>query len=420
MSHLDEGTLHALLDGELELTEVKEIQAHLGSCAACGSRLREVREFLAESDRLVSSVQFPGELRRPQEAAAAAAPAAPAAALRNRVRSARAEPDTTPPVLLFPDNPDFDVRPGRWLTMAKWAAVLAVVAGAGFLVSPLRQNPGAEFAASQSERVTPSLDTSPIVSQEETTQKPESLAKAAVPEQRPVAAASAPAPARVARDKAAPPDSVASSKVAAPEQELAIRADQLEEPKDAGAELANEDSITAASAQDEAYNQTAAQAAMAELDRRRRLERARNATALLDAQQRQREAAARAAVEAPAPAPPLAPRTLEQRSQVYLRIGLDEAARQLGRPVHVIEGMSPAFMGLAQGRISPGADENRPVVRVVYQDSQGRMIVLDQQRIRPGQTVPQGNGGWIYGDIHLSLFGEVGPEVLKNLRPRVR
>ena len=43
MSHLDEGTLHALLDGELELNEVKEIQAHLGSCAACGSRLREVR-----------------------------------------------------------------------------------------------------------------------------------------------------------------------------------------------------------------------------------------------------------------------------------------------------------------------------------------------------------------------------------------
>lgn len=34
MSHLDEGTLHALLDGELDLHEVKEIQAHIGSCAA--------------------------------------------------------------------------------------------------------------------------------------------------------------------------------------------------------------------------------------------------------------------------------------------------------------------------------------------------------------------------------------------------
>ena len=56
MSHLDEGTLHALLDGELATTEVAEIQAHIGSCSACGLRLREVKEFLTESDRLIASV----------------------------------------------------------------------------------------------------------------------------------------------------------------------------------------------------------------------------------------------------------------------------------------------------------------------------------------------------------------------------
>ena len=33
MSHLDEGTLHALLDGELELSEVSEIQMHLDHVA---------------------------------------------------------------------------------------------------------------------------------------------------------------------------------------------------------------------------------------------------------------------------------------------------------------------------------------------------------------------------------------------------
>ena len=58
MSHLDEGTLHALLDGELETNEVAEIQAHLGSCSACGLRLREVKEFLAEADRLIASVEL--------------------------------------------------------------------------------------------------------------------------------------------------------------------------------------------------------------------------------------------------------------------------------------------------------------------------------------------------------------------------
>ena len=51
MSHLDEGTLHALLDGELELAEVREIQTHLGTCAACDSRLQDVKQFLAEADR---------------------------------------------------------------------------------------------------------------------------------------------------------------------------------------------------------------------------------------------------------------------------------------------------------------------------------------------------------------------------------
>src|SRR4029079_8885638 len=56
MSHLDEGTLHALLDGELETHEVAEIQAHLGSCSSCGLRLREVKEFYAEADRLIASV----------------------------------------------------------------------------------------------------------------------------------------------------------------------------------------------------------------------------------------------------------------------------------------------------------------------------------------------------------------------------
>src|SRR3712207_4197484 len=65
MSHLDEGTLHALLDGELDAKEVREIQAHLGSCSACGTRLQSVKEIAAESDRLVGVIEFSGTPRRP-------------------------------------------------------------------------------------------------------------------------------------------------------------------------------------------------------------------------------------------------------------------------------------------------------------------------------------------------------------------
>jgi hypothetical protein len=84
--------------------------------------------------------------------------------------------------------------------------------------------------------------------------------------------------------------------------------------------------------------------------------------------------------------------------------------------------MSPLFMGLALGRVSPGADAARPVVRVVYQDSQGRLILLDQQRLRPGQatSAPGAEPHWIVGEIALHLSGEVGPDVLRNLRARVR
>jgi hypothetical protein len=106
---------------------------------------------------------------------------------------------------------------------------------------------------------------------------------------------------------------------------------------------------------------------------------------------------------------------------VYLRIGLDEAVTQLGGPVHVIEAMTPEFIGLTPGRGVPGADPTRPVVRVVYLE-RGRMVLLDQQRLRTGQApgAPAGNLRWTQGDVMLYLHGEPGPDVLRNLQRRVR
>ncbi|MFL5493828.1 MAG: hypothetical protein ACJ8DC_05505, partial [Gemmatimonadales bacterium] len=114
----------------------------------------------------------------------------------------------------------------------------------------------------------------------------------------------------------------------------------------------------------------------------------------------------------PAPAPP----TWETRAQVYLRIGLDEAVRQLGGPVHAIEGMSPMFIGLASGQLTGG-----PIVRAVYLDPNGRLILLDQQRIRQGQAVPPATPDrWPIGDVLVSLHGDVPAQTISNLRARVR
>ena len=69
MSHPDEGTIQALLDGELDAEERSRIELHVRGCAECAARLAEAQAFLAEADRLVELVvvpQAPGVQRAPR------------------------------------------------------------------------------------------------------------------------------------------------------------------------------------------------------------------------------------------------------------------------------------------------------------------------------------------------------------------
>lgn len=121
------------------------------------------------------------------------------------------------------------------------------------------------------------------------------------------------------------------------------------------------------------------------------------------------------------PSPPAASATLEERAQVPLRIGLDEASRHLGGPAHAIEGMSPLFIGLAGGRFPEGADTTRPLVRGVYLDPNGDLILLDQQRVPSESPAPTATGArWRIGDVMVYLHGDGRPAVLRNLASRVR
>ena len=424
MSHLDEGTLHAMLDGELENTEMMEIQAHLGSCSACGLRLREVKEYLAEADRLIASVE-------PAPATASAAPPAsaerPAAGATRRPPPPRSEPDSwvppgTDPILLIPDNETAADRRSRMLRRLGKAAAVLLVVGGGYL-GVRRLGPVSIPIDEVTDRVADA-----VVSTQEAFHQDTSVTVASAPaaksaqpaaERQPAATPPAAKP-QTPEPKPTPPPPAAAAAPPKTEPARTEPARQDSAPELAAGDEAAEDSVPV---EDMADVRARAAEALADLDRQRRADRAAAAMAALDAAKRRNAEAAPVsglvAVREAAPPPP--PPTPEERAGIYLRIGLDEAARQLGGPAHVIEGMSPMFMGLAQGRLSPGADSTRPVVRVVYQDSQGRYIILDQQRVRPGQPAAAGSPlFWMQGDVSLRLQGEASREVLRTLRPRVR
>jgi len=57
MSHVDEGTLHAYLDGELSPAERIGLEQHLAQCAACRTQLAEERALLQRSTALLGSAR---------------------------------------------------------------------------------------------------------------------------------------------------------------------------------------------------------------------------------------------------------------------------------------------------------------------------------------------------------------------------
>jgi hypothetical protein len=53
MNHLDEGTIHAWLDGALDAAQSAEIDAHVKTCAECSAKVAEARGLIAASSRIL-------------------------------------------------------------------------------------------------------------------------------------------------------------------------------------------------------------------------------------------------------------------------------------------------------------------------------------------------------------------------------
>jgi anti-sigma factor RsiW len=56
MSHLDEGTIHAWLDGALDATQSAEADAHVKGCAECSAKVAEARGLIAASSRILTAL----------------------------------------------------------------------------------------------------------------------------------------------------------------------------------------------------------------------------------------------------------------------------------------------------------------------------------------------------------------------------
>src|SRR2546423_6112079 len=54
--HLDEGTIHAWLDGALDAEEAARVERHAAECAACGAAVAEARGLVAGASRILTAL----------------------------------------------------------------------------------------------------------------------------------------------------------------------------------------------------------------------------------------------------------------------------------------------------------------------------------------------------------------------------
>ena len=54
--HLDEGVVHAWLDGQLTAADAARIESHIAGCADCAAMVAEARGFMAASSRILTGL----------------------------------------------------------------------------------------------------------------------------------------------------------------------------------------------------------------------------------------------------------------------------------------------------------------------------------------------------------------------------
>lgn len=113
MNHLDDGTIHAWLDGALSAEQSRDIEAHVAACATCSAAVAEARGLIAGASRILGALDdVPGGV------IPGGAPAAPSSGGRS---------DVTPIATRR--------SPRRRWRVTRWASGIAAVLVAAIVLS---------------------------------------------------------------------------------------------------------------------------------------------------------------------------------------------------------------------------------------------------------------------------------------------
>ncbi len=449
MAHVDDGTLNALLDGEVPPEEAVAVRAHLASCAECAARFEEAKRFLADAADLLSALAPPAQQRAPAVAPPApwagpavpalASPAQPGGPPRRVSKTAREvaididgathkspaippnfprEGEEVPPPLLGPTGrPLFEGsaparRAGRatdWPTLA-WAASVVLALGVGYLANEVKH---ARQPLAPSETALASAPASAAApSRGPTRATPRTPRSGAGRERVKSGAGDVPRVTALAHKPAA---AQGRKVVRPPAAEAAPLADAIRPTAPAagaGGAVTTAPSLTTGVTAGPPAGAPAEARAEQELRRATPSPAPTRAGNLATARQAPAAAArAPAARDRAAPAPP---------RPAFRSSDVDEAAARLSGNLRFVEGLALEGVKIGPGSLVPGADPARDVVRVVYADPQGRRLQLDQQRI----PLPQDTGlaareralpaalGLSWGDT----LGTIGPGGVARLR----
>lgn len=412
MSHIDDGNLHAYLDGELGEQKRELVAGHLAECGHCRARLEQAQALARRASALLAELEPTAAQAPPwheiEERAAARARTAP----RRRW-----------------------VRP----TLA-WAATIVIAFGAGWLSRSFQPEWMSRPVASTRKAEAPSATAADVQ-------------PAAESEAHPAAPGAVGGEVSALRDAAADERTAVATRPAGATQLTEVqeiapegRGVVLTEP---AAEAAGDREAGVVAGAAAAKRERAAEPLPAEQAPPTPVELVPALAPAESAAGRERpdEAAERPAAgieRGQAPAGAL--RALAEEPQVQVNadqvdrgpviaISSDEAANWLGAPLRTLPDLELQRVEVAPGTAVPGGVAGLPAVRLIYSDAAGHEVTLIQQwlggralerdeDIGPALVVdPSGRRAYRWQDsrgYRMTLIGEVSGDSLRALAARVR